>query len=163
MNPKRPVPEGPDAWLDEIVVAYRDAAEAIPFGPMVDHDMTESDLFHLGPALCLKFRGLEQSAVNMKRATDAALSSYATTSDLCDGLLDKPHVAFAFCYVASHFGLGLIDEATASDILDHVVIRADALARSTDGEDGGVNGTNRKNSAPAVGPDSDGGPSPPAR
>ena len=131
MKPKRPVPEGPDAWLDEIVVAYRDAAEAIPFGPRVDHDMTESDLFHLGPAVCLKFRGLKQSAANMRRATDAALSSYVATSELGDDLLDKPQVAFAFCYIASHFGLGLIDEATASEILDHVAEHAGALARRT--------------------------------
>ena len=131
MKPKRPVPESPDAWLDEIVVAYRDAAKAIPFGPMVDHDMTESDLFHLGPAVCLKFRGLKQTAAVMKRATDAALSSYVATSDLGDDLLDIPQVAFAFCYIASHFGLGLIDEATASEILDHVAEHADALAKRT--------------------------------
>lgn len=134
MKPKRPVPESSDAWLDEIVVAYRDAAEAITFGPMVDHDMTESDLFHLGPAVCLKFRGLKQTAANMKRATDAALSSYVATSDLGDDLLDIPQVAFAFCYIASHLGLGLIDEATASEILDHVAEHADALAKRTDKE-----------------------------
>ncbi len=127
MKPKRPVPEGPDAWLDEIVAAYRDAAEAIPFGPMVDHDMTEADLFHLGPAVCLKFRGVKQSAANMRRATDAALSSYVATSDLGDDLLDKPQVAFAFCYIASHFGLGLIDETTASELLDHIAEHADTL------------------------------------
>ena len=134
MKEKKPIPEGPDAWLDEIVVAYRDAAEAIPFGPMVDHDMTESDLFHLGPAVCLKFRGLKPSAANIERATDAALSSYVATSDLGDGLLDKPQVAFAFCYIASHFGLGLIGEATASEILDHVAEHADVLAKRTDEE-----------------------------
>jgi len=111
---------------------YCDAAEAIPFGPMVDHDMTESDLFHLGPSVCLKFRGLKQSAANLKRATDAALSSYVATSELDDHLLDRPQVAFAFCYIASHFGLGLIDEATASEVLDHIAEHADALARRTD-------------------------------
>ena len=131
MKPKRPVPEGRDAWLDEIVFAYRDAAGAMPFGPMVGHDMTESALFHLGPVVCLKFRGLKQSATNVKRATDAALSSYVATSGLGDDLLDKPQVAFAFCYIASHFGLGLIDEATASKILDHVAEHADELAKRT--------------------------------
>jgi hypothetical protein len=134
VKPKRPIPEAPEAWLDEIVAAYRDAAEAIPFGPAVNHEMTEADLFHLGPAVCLKFRGLKQSAANLKRATDAALSSYVATSDLGEGLLDKPHVAFAFCYIASHFGLGLIDEATASEILDHVAEHADTLAEGTDRE-----------------------------
>ena len=134
MKHKIPIPKTPDAWLDEIVLAYRDAAEAILFGPMVGQDMTESDLFHLGPSVCLKFRGLKQSAANMKLATDAALSSYMATSDLGDDLLDIPQVAFAFCYIASHLGLGLIDEATASEILDHVAEHADALAKRTDKE-----------------------------
>lgn len=134
MKPKISMPEGPEAWLNEIVVAYRDAAEAIPFGPAVDHEMTESDLFHLGPAVCLKFRGLKHSAPNLKRATDAALSSYVATSDLGDPLFDRPQVAFAFCYIASHFGLGLIDETTASAILDHIAEHADTLAGRTDQE-----------------------------
>jgi hypothetical protein len=134
MTPKNPVPEYLEAWLDEIVLAYRDAAEAIPFGPMVDHDMNVSDLFHLGPAVCLKFRGLKQSAANMKRATDAALSSYVATSNLDGGLLDTPQVAFAFCYIASHFGLGLIDEAAASEILDQIAEHADTLVRRTEQE-----------------------------
>lgn len=134
MKPKNPVPESPEAWLDEIVLAYCDAAEAIPFGPAVNRKMTESDLFHLGPAVCLKFRGLKHSAANLKRATDAALSSYVATSDLGHDILDRPQVAFAFCYIASHFGLGLIDEATASEILDHIAEHADTLTKRTDCE-----------------------------
>ncbi len=132
MKPKIPLPESPEEWLDEIAVAYGDAAETIPFGPAVGHEITESELFHLGPAICLKFRGLNQSAANLKRATDAALSSYAATSDLGDDLLDRPQVAFAFCYIASHFGLGLIDETTASKILDHIADNPDTLAERTD-------------------------------
>ena len=134
MKPKTPVPEGPDAWLEEIIAAYRDAAEAIPFGPLVDHDMTASDLFHLGPAVCLKFRGIRASTANLKLATDTALSSYVATSDLEGDLLDRPHGAFAFCYIASHFGLGLIDEATASQILDHIADNADTLAQRIEHE-----------------------------
>jgi len=131
MKPKTPVPEDPNAWFEEIVDAYHDAAEAIPFSSMVDQDMTETDLFHLGPAVCLKFRGLEQSAANLKRATDAALSSYVATSEIQGSLLSRPHVAFAFCYIVSHFGLDLIDEATATEVLDHIAEREDVLARRT--------------------------------
>jgi len=129
MKPKNPIPECVEGWLDEIVTAYRDAAEALPFGSLVDHDMTESDLFHLGPAVCLKFRKLKISAANLKRATDAALSSYVASSEIEGDMLDRPQVAFAFCYIASHFGLGLIDEATASQILDHVADNADTLVQ----------------------------------
>ena len=129
MKPKTPIPECVEAWLDEIVTAYRDAAEALPFGSLVDHDMTESDLFHLAPAVCIKFRKLKTSAANLKRATDAALSSYVASSEIEGDMLDRPQVAFAFCYIASHFGLGLIDEATASQILDHVADNADTLVQ----------------------------------
>lgn len=134
MKPKNPIPKTPDAWLDEIAAAYRDAAEAIPFGPMVGRGITESDLFHLGPEVCLKFRGIKPSAANRKRATDAALSSYVATSGHDDNPLGHSVVAFAFCYIASHFGLGLVDEATASGILDHIADHADALARRIDDE-----------------------------
>ncbi len=132
MKPKIPVPANQDAWLDEISNAYRDAAEALPFGALVDHDMTESDLFHLGPAVCLKFRGIKTSKANLKRATDAALSSYVATSDISDKLLDRPQVAFAFCYIASHFGLGLIDEETASQILDYIADNTEILVHRTE-------------------------------
>lgn len=118
-----------EAWLEEIANAYRDAAEALPFGPLMNHGMTESDLFHLGPAACLKFRGIRASAANLKRATDAALSSYVATSDLESDLLERPHSSFAFCYIASHFGLGLIDESTASQILDHIAGNASILVQ----------------------------------
>ncbi len=59
MKPKIPLPESPEEWLDEIAAAYRDAAEAIPFGPVLGQEITESDLFHLGPEICLNFRGLK--------------------------------------------------------------------------------------------------------
>lgn len=131
MKPKTPIPDTPQAWLDEIVLAYRDAAETIPLGPLVDLDMTEADLFHLGPSVCLKFRGLEQAGDNLKRATEAALSSYVANSDKADDLHDSPQLAFAFCYIGSHFGLGLIDGAAASDIFDHIVRHADTLERRT--------------------------------
>jgi hypothetical protein len=37
MKPKNPVPTSSEDWLIEIAAAYRDAREAIPFGPLVDH------------------------------------------------------------------------------------------------------------------------------
>jgi len=35
-------------------------------------------------------------------------------------MLDVPQMAFAFCYVASHLGMDLVDEEEASQILDYV-------------------------------------------
>jgi hypothetical protein len=131
MKAKTPVPKDSAAWLDEIVLACLDAAESIPFMLAPSRAKAESDLFHLGPIVCLKFRGLKPTATNLKRATDAALASYVATSDLGDRRLDRPQVAFALCYVASHFGLDLIDEEAAAEILDSLSEHADTLIRRT--------------------------------
>jgi len=119
-KPPNPKPTSFEAWLDEIATAYRDAYGTLPFGELVGQPMTEADLFHLSPAVCLKFRGIKESKSNLKRATDAALSSYAATREIVGDMLDVPQMAFAFCYVASHLGMDLVDEEEASQILDYV-------------------------------------------
>ena len=91
MVPKRPTkrriaailntrPTTSDRWLREIAAAYLDAAETIPLGPVLDLDLEEGDLFHLAPAVCLKFRKIKASKGAIKRATDAALTSYVATT-----------------------------------------------------------------------------------
>lgn len=70
------LPSSPEAWIEEIRAAYADAREAIPFGPAVDHRFGEQELFHLAPAVALKFRKLPCRGATLKRATEAALSSY---------------------------------------------------------------------------------------
>ena len=69
------IPSAPSEWLREIAAAYRDAEEAIPFGPVAGVVITKKELFHIAPAVCLKFRGLDQKK-NIKKVTEAALSSY---------------------------------------------------------------------------------------
>lgn len=44
--------------LDEIWLAIDDAREAEPFGLLTGQPITDSNLFHLAPLLCMKFRGL---------------------------------------------------------------------------------------------------------
>lgn len=77
----KPLPSAPKAWLKEIAAAYLDAEEAIPFGPLAGATITKKDLFHLAPSVCIKFRGLERSKTNIKKVTEAALSSYIATLD----------------------------------------------------------------------------------
>ena len=48
-------PKCKSEWIAEIAEAYRDAEEAIPFGPITGQLIEEKDLFHLAPAVCLKF------------------------------------------------------------------------------------------------------------
>ena len=116
---KRDKPVTPDDWLVEIAEAYKDAQEAIPFGTAAGVNITASELFHLAPAVCIQFRGLKQSRKNIKRATDAALSSYVATQDIPDGITKNPSMSFAFCYIASHYGLSLIQEDEANEIIQY--------------------------------------------
>lgn len=114
------IPTVPAEWQKEIAAAYLDAEEAIPFGPMAGVTITEKELFHLAPRVCLKFRGLGQSKKNVKKVTDAALSSYVATNDIAPESMADPHMAFAFCYIASHFGMGLLTDEEATGILEYV-------------------------------------------
>ena len=116
---KNPVPVKHDDWLNEIARAYCDAREAIPFAELIDHGqkMGEENIFHFASAVSLKFRGIRRTNDLLEKATEAALSSYVATQDKDEGMLKSPHIAFAFCYVASHFGLGLITHERGTSIL----------------------------------------------
>lgn len=124
----KPLPSVPKAWLKEIAAAYLDAEEAIPFGPLAGVVIMKKDLFHLAPAVCLKFRGLEQKK-NIKKVTEAALSSYVATLDTAPEAMADPQMAFAFCYIASHFGMGLVTDEEATGILEFVEKHLDELRR----------------------------------
>ncbi|MBI4309580.1 MAG: hypothetical protein HY591_04540 [Candidatus Omnitrophica bacterium] len=65
---------------------------------------------------------------------EAALSSYVATKDNGRGELESPQMAFAFCYVASHFYLDLIAEDDGISILDFIAARKDELIRLVDDE-----------------------------
>ena len=117
---KKKTPASANEWLIEIAEAYKDAQEAIPFGPAAGVEITERELFHIAPSVCIKFRGLSRSKKNIKKATEAALSSYVATEELPDGITKSPSLSFAFCYIASHFGLNLIQENEASEVIQYV-------------------------------------------
>ena len=114
------MPTDKKAWIHEIALAYRDAMEAIPFGPWVGVRITVKDLYHLAPAVCLKFRGIRATKTALKKATEAALCSYIAEQDAAPEVVADPVHAFAFCYIASHFGLGLLSQKEASSILQDI-------------------------------------------
>jgi hypothetical protein len=122
-----PIPATLEGWLKEIAAAYDGAAEAIPFGAYVDQQMGEEDLFHLAPSVCLKFRGLRSTRAILKNATEAALSSYVASKETVEDERSDPRFTFAFCYVASHFGLELITENEASRVLDFIETNREQL------------------------------------
>ena len=131
MIAKNKIPDSSEAWLAEIAKAYLDAIETPPFGELVGQKIEPKDLFHLSPPICLKFRGIKSSKKNLKKATDAALSSYVATKEIVGDLFDIPQMSFAFCYLASHFGLDLIGENISTEILDFVESRLDNLIAMT--------------------------------
>lgn len=120
MQIKNPLPDSPRAWIEEIVRAYKDAHEAIPFGALVGQVITPDDLFHMAPAVCLKFRGLRLTSKLRKQATEAALSSYVATMDRSPEVLSRPPIAFAFAYLASHFGLDLLDGEAVNELMEYI-------------------------------------------
>ena len=130
----RELPETPEAWFGEIRAAWEDAREAIPFGPAVGQPFGEEELFHLAPAVALKFRGLPLGGLALRRATEAALSSYVANEERHGSMLSDPRRAFAFCYMAGHYGLDLVDEATFEAVMDFVERNVGRLGTTTDSE-----------------------------
>jgi hypothetical protein len=111
----RQFPQHPVEWLHEIADAYRDAHDTLPFMPLVGVMPSVNKLFHLAPRVAVKFRGLPLSRVDA--ATEAALSSYVASQEQAGGAFDDPRLAFAFCYLASHFGLDLISEECVDEVM----------------------------------------------
>lgn len=118
-NPQspNPIPQDQPGWLREIAAAYRDAKEAIPFSRFIRQPITEADLFHLAPQFMLKMRGLRWSRNNLKRATDAGLASYVANRERQPEMFADPVVAFAFCYLAAHLGLDLVQAEAIDDLI----------------------------------------------
>jgi hypothetical protein len=119
---KRDQPTTPDEWLDEIRLAIAEAKTTKPFGLLVGQWITDGNLFHLAPLVCMKFRGLDHRDLELrKKVTEGALANYVANSDpdgIDHGLESRPLLAFAMCYIAAHYVLDLINEQEASAALD---------------------------------------------
>ncbi len=116
------MPGTPAQWFDEIRLAIKDARGTKPFGWLVGQRITNANLFHLAPLVCLKFRGRKLVGPVANRVTETALANYVVNSDpdgVDHGLESKPLLAFAVCYVTAHLALDLIDEKRAEAILNY--------------------------------------------
>jgi hypothetical protein len=104
---KRNQPTTPDQWLDEIRQAIADAREAGPFGDLVGQSITDANLFHLAPLVCMKFRGIDYRDETLRqKVTKGALANYVANSDpeVVDHVLkQRSLLAFALCYVSAHY------------------------------------------------------------
>jgi len=120
MEYPKPIATSNEGWVIEIIEAYRDAKEAIPFAEKAGKMLLESDLFHLAPVVCLKFRDLMGSDEYQAKAKDAAIGSYIANQEAGNRNLNDPLMAFAFCYIIAHYGLGLLGEDQCQEILQFV-------------------------------------------
>ncbi len=117
---ERPLPQTPAQWLKEIVLAIADASEAKPFSPLAGTEVTDENLFHMAPLVCLKFRGRKLKGREADRVIKVALANYVANTDpdgIDHGLEHHPMMAFTLCYVAAHLALELVDEQEAEAIL----------------------------------------------
>jgi len=124
----RPLPRNPTEWLSEIADAYADAFETLYFMPLVGVDPQENVLFHLAPRVAVKFRGLPDCKADA--AVEAALSSYVASKAQAGADLDDPHLAYAFCYLAAQFGLGIVNEQSVNEVMAFIEENKDMLARA---------------------------------
>ncbi len=117
MKYPRSIATSDEGWVIEIMDAYKDAKAAIPFAQAAGKEVSESDLFHMAPLVCLKFRDLMNDDESQTKARDAALGSYIANREADHTNLNDPVMAFAFCYTIAHYGLGLLDEEKCQGIL----------------------------------------------
>ena len=119
---KRALMRTPEEWLLEIRLAIRDARDTEPYSILTGERITDANLFHLAPLVCLKFRGRKLVGGEADRVTKTALANYVVKSDpggVDHGLSQKPLLAFAVCYVTAHLALDLIDEEQAEAVLNY--------------------------------------------
>jgi hypothetical protein len=120
---KQDQPTTPDEWIDEIRLAIAEARKTKPFGILTGQRITDANLFHLAPLVCLKFRGLDYRDEELRRkVTEGALANYVANSDpdgIDHGLESRSLLAFAVCYVTAHYVLDLIDGQDAETVLDY--------------------------------------------
>lgn len=114
---KRPLPKTPGQWFQEILLAWQDARETKPFAELAGTPLSDADLFHLAPLVCLKFRGRKPTGKEAERVTKGALANYVVNAE--KGLKSHPQMAFALCYVAAHLVLDLLDEQVAGEIMGY--------------------------------------------
>jgi hypothetical protein len=112
-------------WIQEIELAWQDASDAKPFGPLVDAEVTDRTLFHLAPHVAMKFRRRGATREDAEQIVNGALANYVANTEKgapAARLLMRSRMAFAFCYVAAHLVMGLLDEERAGELMSICVV-----------------------------------------
>ena len=122
-----PIPTTTSAWLDEVRHAFAEASKALPLKKLLGNNANPALIPFTAASLCAKYRGIPTSGRAFDQAAEATLASYEASAEYHAKSFEVPEVAFAFCYVASHFCYGLISEAEAGRILGYLIDHADVL------------------------------------
>jgi Domain of unknown function (DUF6398) len=122
-----PIPTTNSAWIDEVRRAFADASTALPFEKLLGNNANPAFFPVLASNLCAKYRGLPFSGHEFDEAAEGTLASYEASAEYHAKSFETPEVAFAFCYVASHYGYGFISETETGRILDYLMDHADLL------------------------------------
>ena len=115
-----PIPKNENGWLKEIAKAYIDALDTIPFAESIGERIEQKDLFHLAPVITIKFRGMKRSEKLLDKITKGALASYIANEESHKESLESPIIRFAFCYLASHYVLDLVNDETLGVLMDAI-------------------------------------------
>ncbi len=97
---------------------------------MLGDTITENDLFHVAPNVCLKFRGIKPTKSRLKKSTEAMLSSYVATQSRSPEVFAHPHIAFSFAYLASHFAIDLLSQDTIEETMNYIEEHQETLVKA---------------------------------
>ena len=89
----KPIPKTDSEWLEEVNLAFADAAEALPVLAMLGDPASPSALYSIAPNVCAKFRGLPTSGAKFNDARSISLGSYLATLDTHPKLFKRPGIA----------------------------------------------------------------------
>ena len=124
----KPFPRSSEDWLAEIA-ADLDAREAIPFGDLLGEPFREADLFHWRPPWPSSFEAVRARHAAERVQTKLRLPATPQTSRRTQAFSNDPHLAFAFCYLASHYGLRLLTAECVEELMADIERNRKALAR----------------------------------
>ncbi len=118
--------ESLDQWLVEIALAWQEAAETQPISEASGRPLSETDFFHLTPAIACKRAGRKLGARALRELTESVLATIVTARDhpkskvLVNG---SPQLLFAYAYINCLLGIDRISFSEADDIIDLVLIQ----------------------------------------
>lgn len=124
---QKPIPATQELWLAEISMAYKSAEAFIKSGMVPENDLPKVEPWHLAPLFCLVSRGANPSDTLVDEAGRQAYLNFDEAFSPEEAEALHPVIAFAFCYLEAHRGLGLIDQEQTAQLLALVDSNESAL------------------------------------